>query len=195
MGQRRWRSRVPGVTPGAGRPAVRFPRRSWPALPRPGCRPRGRGLDIGDRRGAAQAGSPGGLPLLWCCGGSACLERGRGGLPADTPAGQGGDRVGATPSSRPPVPRARSGCRRPARLACAAPPCASPQGDALGCRDVVPDFGRSPAASEVLSGGGDWLGERSGFLWLCPFLLSTPFLYVILPAGARRPVRLAWGWF
>lgn len=72
-------------------------------MPRPGCWPRGRGLDIGDRRGAAQAGSPGGLPLLWCCGGSACLERGRGGMPADTRAGQGGDRVGAT--SPPPVPQ------------------------------------------------------------------------------------------
>lgn len=195
MGQRRWRSRVPGVGPGAVLPAVRLPRRSWPALPRPGCQPLGRGLDIGDRRGAAQAGNRGGLPLLWCCGGSACLERGRGGLPADTRAGRGATESVRPPPPRPPVSRARYGCRCPAPLGCAAPPCASLPGDALGCRDVVPDFERSPAASEVLSGGGDWLGERSGFLWLCPFLLSTPFLYVILPAGARRPVRLAWSWF
>lgn len=113
MGQRRWRSRVPGVGPGAVLPAVRLPRRSWPALPRPGCRPRGRGLDIGDRRGAAQAGNPGGLPLLWCCGGSACLERGRGGLPADTRAGRG-----ATESVRPPPPPVpRSPERAPAAAA------------------------------------------------------------------------------
>lgn len=143
------------------------------------------------RRRGTGAGCP-------CCGAAEGVRVWRGGgagCPLTPEPGGGRPSRCDPPPPRPPVSRARYGCRCPAPLGCAAPPCASLPGDALGCRDVVPDFERSPAASEVLSGGGDWLGERSGFLWLCPFLLSTPFLYVILPAGARRPVRLAWSWF
>ena len=49
---------------------------------------------------------------------------------------------------------------------------------------------QDPVGRRGLACGG------SGFLWLCPFFfLPTPFLYVILPAGARTPVLLALGWF
>lgn len=100
------------MTPGAGRPAVRLPRRSWPALPRPGCRPRGAGLTLGTGAERLRRGARAGCP---CCGAAEGVRVWRGGGAGCPLTPEPG--MGATESVRPPLPVPRFPERAPAAAA------------------------------------------------------------------------------